>query len=64
MGDLFLENVSKYDYIAADINCPHRLTGQLDDQLMLAAFHPIVSEVPGNGWLICSMHYIKILLYI
>lgn len=50
--------------MASDINCPHRVTGQLDDQLMLAAFHPIVSEVSGNGWFICSTHYINNLVYV
>lgn len=64
MEDLFLEIVSECDYIASDINCLHRVTGQLDDQLKLASFHPVVSEVSGNGWLICSMHYINNLVYV
>lgn len=59
-----MENASKCGYTASGINCPHRVTGQLDDQLMLAALHPIVSKVSGNGWFMCSMHYINNLIYV
>lgn len=59
-----MENVSKCGYIASGINSPHRGTGQLDDQLMLAALPPIVSKVSGNGWFMRSMHYINNLVYV